>query len=328
MKYSILILFLILASAAWAQQTKLALASDIWPPFTDDDNKQAIALDLVKEALNRTGIKTSVEFLDFADVLRGLSEKKYDGCAALWATDQRKETLMYSVPYLQNRLVLVGRKGFDVSARSLASLAGKRIAVVENFAYDLPTEVAKSLTFVYGKNNQETLNLLLNERADYMLIDALIIQFLITYQQEDVSKYLEVGTNGLVNRTLHFAIRRDFPQAEQIIAQFNQEIAKMVTDGSYNEILQLKWIQVDVDGDGLTEFVLNGTQAGSRAPFDIYNILLDNTGSVMANSGTRYYIAGTIYADWNNIPEEYKVPAGNVDSHNVRLLSFRLNKKQ
>ena len=303
------------------------LASDIWPPFTDVEENQSIALDLVQEALIRTGVKTNVEFLNFADVLTGLSEKKYDGCAALWATDQRKETLMYSVPYLQNRLVLVGRKGTDVTARSLSSLPGKRIAVVENFAYDLPAQVVESLTFVYGNNNQETLNLLLEKKADYMLIDALIIQFMITYQQEEVAEYLEVGTNALVNRTLHFAIRKDIPGAEQIIREFNQEIAKMVVDGSYNEILQLKWIQADVDGDGRSEFVLNGTQAGSSAPFDIYNILLDNTGTVMTNSGNRYYINGTIYADWNNIPDEYKVPAGNVSSPNVRLLSFRLNKK-
>ena len=49
--------------------------------------------------------------------------------------DRRGErALIYSQPYLENRLILVERQGSDVSATSLADLAGKQIALVSGYA--------------------------------------------------------------------------------------------------------------------------------------------------------------------------------------------------
>ena len=160
-----------------------------------------------------------------------------------------------------------------------------------------------------------------------MLIDPLIIQYLMTYQKEDVNKYLAIGTTPLVNRTLHLALRRDLPDVDKILDIFNQQISKMVADGSYNEILQLNWIQADVDGDGKTELVLNGTKAGQQAPSDIYNLVLQNTESVMTASNNRYYIEGTVYDSWNQVPDSYKVSNSGNMGNNIGLLRFGLNKK-
>ena len=41
---------------------------------------------------------------------------------------------MFSEPYLENRLILVGRRGSDVSATRLAALAGKRIVLVGGYS--------------------------------------------------------------------------------------------------------------------------------------------------------------------------------------------------
>jgi len=43
--------------------------------------------------------------------------------------------LIFSQPYLENRLVLVGRHGADVAAKALPALAGRRIAIVEGYSY-------------------------------------------------------------------------------------------------------------------------------------------------------------------------------------------------
>ena len=313
---------------SFSQPKELRLAADVWPPFTDVEGHQSISTDLVREALSRAGIASTIQLLEFTDVMTSIKAKEIDGSPALWSTSERKETLIFSVPYLQNRLVLVGLKGADVSARSLTDLAGKKVAVVGNYAYEISEDVANNLTFVYGKSDQENLTLLLKEEADYMLVDALIIQFLLSYQQEEVAKYLAIGSNALLNRTLHFAIRKDIDGAEGIIHEFNNQITKMVMDGSYNEILQLKWIQADVDGDGKTEYVLNGTNAGKQAPAEIYNLLLHSSNTSMMETSNQYYVDGKIYDDWNNVPNEYKsAPTGNM-SNNVGLLSFRLNKQK
>ena len=43
--------------------------------------------------------------------------------------------MFFSDAYLENRLVLVGRSGTDVTAKSLTVLKGKRVAVVKGYAY-------------------------------------------------------------------------------------------------------------------------------------------------------------------------------------------------
>jgi polar amino acid transport system substrate-binding protein len=324
---SFLFLFCSFATVS-AQNQQITLASDIWPPFTDQAGKQSIALELVQEALKKGNIDTKIEITEFKTLLEGIKSGVYDGSAALWSSEARKSDFKFSLPYFQNRLVLVGRKGMDVGARSLAELEGKNIAVVDDYAYELPKSVADKITFTYAKSTQEVLELLLNGQADYMLMDALILQYLLTYQQADVQTHLAVGTTPLINRTLHLVLRSDLENVDAIIDMFNQQIGKMVADGSYNEILQLNWIQADVDGDGKTEMVLNGDRAGKQAPSDIYNLALQNTESVMLADNSRYYIEGKVYDSWNQVPDNYKVDHGGNMGNDIGLLSFGLNKKK
>ena len=148
--------------SANGQNREITLASDVWPPFTDQKGNQSIALDLVQEALNNGNIDIKVEITTFKNVLEGIKSGEYDGSAALWSTEARNTDFKFSLPYFQNRLVLVGRKGMDVSARSLAELEGKNIAVVDDYAYELPPNVANKINFSHGKSDQEVLELLLN----------------------------------------------------------------------------------------------------------------------------------------------------------------------
>src|SRR6185369_1113400 len=100
----------------------LKLASDVWPPFTDVDSSHAFALDLVKEALARTKVQEHTDILDFKKVMEGIQNGTYDGSAALWHSPERAAYLLYSEPYLENRLILVGKKGSNVNATSLSEL--------------------------------------------------------------------------------------------------------------------------------------------------------------------------------------------------------------
>ena len=159
---------------------------------------------------------------------------------------------------------------------------------------------------------------------DYILIDDLLIQYLVNYQQKEAGKYLAIGNVPLFTRTLHFAIRKDVPKADHIVQQFNTEIAKMVADGTYNRILQLNWIQADVDGDGQLELILAGDQAGLKAPTSSYNVYFQSSNTAATNS-SRYYINGQIYDNWEAVPNKYKVAlvkSENLDQGTLLKFSF------
>ena len=120
---------------AAAQDRQLQLVSTAWSPFTNAPGEPRFALDLVGVALERMGINAETVIVDEARLTPSLLSGEFDGSAALWRDAERERVLIYSEPYLENRLILVGRQGSDVSATSLADLAGKRVALVAGYAY-------------------------------------------------------------------------------------------------------------------------------------------------------------------------------------------------
>ena len=154
MKSIIVIILIALSLNILAQNQELNLASDIWPPFTNTENGKSVALDLVKLALKRVNVETKYIIIDFNDIMVGVEKGTYDGSAALWENKERKETLIFSEPYLQNQLVLVGLKGADVNIEAVAELAGKKIGVVKGYAYGSRLLDAPDLELIFSESDQ------------------------------------------------------------------------------------------------------------------------------------------------------------------------------
>jgi ABC-type amino acid transport substrate-binding protein len=321
MKLGSTFVILLFSLTSFGQRTDLKLASDVWPPFTDVAPEEAFAIDLVKEAMNRNAIAVDLRILDFQNVLTGIEKGAFDGSAALWYTDERDETMLFSEPYLVNKLVLVGPKGSDVSYTSYDELSGKSVALVKNYAYGSELESAEGIEWVMGANDQENLLKVLKGEVDYMLVDALLIAYLSSYQADDSKRFLEIGNHGFLNKSLHFALNRNVEGVEELMDLFNQEIQKMMADGTYNRILKLNWIEADVDGDGLTELVPMSNQVGIQAPKSAYNV----SASLKKDSSAfqRVYIDGQLYESWDEVPAQYK--RGNIrpeDYDDVSLMRF------
>ena len=290
---------------AYAQDRQLSLAVDLWPPFTDIEGEKSILTDLVLEALDRIEIKSTVKTIEFTEIFKEINSGKLDGSPALWINDQRKENCFFSKPYFYNQLILVGRKGSDVSATSFDDLSGKKIGVINNYAYG-DFDNNQEIVIVSDLSNQKNLENLLSGKIDYMLVDALLIQYLLKYQLNDVTAFLAIGQQPLLVKSLHLALGKQVQNAEQILQQFNEEIEEMIADESYNRILELNWLKADIDGDGKMELVLGGDKAGTSAPQNIYGLMLD-TSYKENNPPQRYYVDGKLYETWDNVPQSYKL---------------------
>ncbi len=322
MRIILLLLSLSWSSLSVAQIKTLKLASNAWPPFTDVEGGRAVAFDLVQTALKPREIRIKNTITDFEQVIAGIRDKTFAGSTALWDSPDRETYLLFSKPYLQNKLVLVGPKGSDVSAQSMADLAGKRVAIVKNYAYGAKIEKAKEVIFVRGDDDQDNLNRLLKREVDYILIDHLLIQYLLTYQKAEAREYLEIGKEALIRLSLHVALRRDLPEAEATINRFNQRILEMVADGTYHKILNINWIRTDVDKDGRYELVLRGKRGGEAPPAQSYTI--QHAFDTKATGDDRYYINGEFYESWDQIPDKYKKPfAQKATPKQVTRLEFQ-----
>jgi polar amino acid transport system substrate-binding protein len=307
-------LFGLASAAAATEPLQLRLGSDAWPPFTGTPGGERAAIELVHSALDRAGVSASTAITDWRTVEKEIRSGQLDGSAAMWRTERRQTELIFSEPYLENRLVLVGRSGSDVSAGQLSALAGKRVALVRSYAYGDAVDGPTGVLFVGTRNDQDSLDRLLAGEVDYMLVDELVARHLLDFQPEEVEANLEIGLVPLIRRPLHFAIRRDIPGAEDIVAAFNAEILEMLADGSYAETLRVGWIRVDVDGDGLFELVPYGDFVGRFPPGRVYDVFGDAPPEEEPEK-QRIVIGGSIFEGWDAIPEQYKKqgPAGVMD---------------
>ena len=295
-------------------ESELRLGSDTWPPFTDVEGKHRVAIEIVNAALERAGYHATTTVVDWKEVERGIRSETFDGSAAMWRSAKRERDLLFSDPYLENRLVLVGRKGSDVKATKISDLGGKRVAAVGHYAYGEEIDAAQGVLFVNGRNDQENLDKLLAGEVDYMLVDQLVALYLLTYQPEEAAEKLEFGNTPLARRTLHFVMRRNMVGAVRIIGAFNQELRSMMADGTFAEILHLGWIQVDVDGDGLDEIVALGEKVGLTPPGSVYDVF--GTVPETPPEQQRFFVQGNIYEGWDAVPDQYKAkgPAEPMDA--------------
>jgi polar amino acid transport system substrate-binding protein len=304
-----------------AQNQKLKLASDVWPPFTNVKGEESIALNLVKTALERVDIETEIEISDFDKVIKEIESNTTDGTAAIWKTQEREKTLLFSAPYLQNQLILVGLKGTDVTAKTIDALTGKKIGVVKNYAYGDKLLHAKNITLIFSESDQTNLEKLFDKKVDYMLVDKLLINYLLKYELNNVQELLAIANKPFETKMLYFALNKNVPDADIIISKFNDEIKLMVKDGTYNEILHINWIEADINDDGVTELVHTGNEVGVEPPTNPYSLFHG------INSGEQqgYYFNGTFYKNWNEVPRKYKNYIPIESSNDINNPGLHLN---
>jgi polar amino acid transport system substrate-binding protein len=304
----------LLPAQAWSQTSPpLRMVSTVWAPFTNASGEARFALDLVGEALKRIGMTSDTTFVEDASFTTSLLTGRFDGSAAAWKDAERERVLVFSDPYLENRLILIGKRGSDVTATTLAALAGKRVAIVGGYSYGDDVKSGSGPAFVQSRSEEDSLAKLLAGEADYTLMDELVVQYIVRNYAQQSRERLQIGTTPLIRRSLHLAIRRERPDAVAVINRFNAELRRMIADRTYHRLLHVDWLRADVDGDGRPELISRTDQAGLVPPTSTYDLVVSTPSKPTAPtpSGPRFYLGGTIYEDWASVPKNYKVPQSN-----------------
>jgi polar amino acid transport system substrate-binding protein len=310
MRFCLRLLFVtVAASLVVSAQTKpLRLVSTAWPPFTNPPGQPRFALDLVETALGRVGLTSSTTIVDAAKFTPSLLGNQFDGSAAAWKDAERERVLFFSQPYLENRLILVARRGDDVSATSLAALKGKRIAVVDGYSYGDEIDTSGP-AFVRSSSEEDSLKLLLTKAVDYTLMDDLVVKYIVNNHSTEAQARLQVGSTPLVTRQLYLVVQRSLPDAETVVARFNAQLRGMIADRTYHRLLHVDWIRADVDGDGVAENVPASDQPGRLAPASPYVLYTSEPSKQPQPRGSdqRFYFGGSTYTSWGAVPDKYKV---------------------
>ena len=308
-----------------AQNRSLRFVSPVRPPFTDTAPKPRFALDLVENALQRLNVSARTTLVPNGDYGNALLTGPYDGTAVAWRDATREKALLFSEPYLENRLVLAGRKGADVSAKTLADLKGKKLAIINGYAYG-DENLNAGPEFVRTGGEPESVRMLLAGEVEYVLMDELVVQYIVNDYPEEARTRLSIGTTPLLIRPVHLALHRSLPDAAVIIKGFNAQVKHMILDRTYHKLLHVDWIYTDVDGDGRKELISASDQAGKTAPQRAYNLFSQSQMETQVQKDQeRYFFGGAIYSGWSSVPDKYKTDYLDRPEHvhpTARILTF------
>jgi hypothetical protein len=155
------------------------------------------------------------------------------------------------------------------------------------------------------------LNTALWKNADYTLVDELVVEYILKNYPGPARDFLAFGSTPLLVRTLHFAVRKDLSNAALIIDKFNSQLQVLIADHPYNRLLQLDWIQADVNGDGKLVNIPLSDQAGAVPPDHSYELVTAPSTTQDSSNSTGCPVGSKVYQNWSTVPDAFKLAGPN-----------------
>ena len=221
---------------------------DNFPPMGFKDEKNEIVgfdIDLAKEAAKRLGREVEFKAIDWNSKEAELKSGRVD---VLWngldITEQRKENMLFSEPYMDNRQIVFVAKGKNVAIASEADLAGKVVGTqsggtTEEY-FTKNTALTGSMKEVkYYPDYITAFMDLENGRIDAVVGDEIIGRYYISKHPDEIEAVETVI--GEVSQ-FGFAFRKD----DQALRDEVQKVFdEMKADGTVAKISE-KWFAKDI----------------------------------------------------------------------------------
>lgn len=218
---------------------------DSFPPMGfRDENGEIVGfdIDLAKEVCSRLGINLRLQPINWSAKEQELNTKNID-CIwnGLTITPERREVILFTKPYMNNRQVLVVRA--DSGYTTLADFAGKKLGLQAgssaNDALDSAAEFKASLGEVVAfDDNMTALMDLELGGVDVVLMDEIVARFYI--QQR--SKNYRVLEEALASEEYGVGFRKE---DRKLMEKIEETLMAMAEDGTMAAI-SARWFGEDI----------------------------------------------------------------------------------
>ena len=219
---------------------------DSYPPMGyRDENGEIVGfdIDVAREVCSRLGVELKTQPIDWSAKELELLSKNID---CIWngftVTEERKEKILFSEPYLKNRQVVIVRNDGEIN--SIASLSGKKVGVQAGssgeYAFE-QTEVYPTVRVVAFKDFLTAITDLKIGGVDAVVIDEIVADSQI--KKADAANQLKILRSEPI-ASEDYAI--GFRKGEQkLVDAVQQKINEMKKDGTLKKISE-KWFGTDL----------------------------------------------------------------------------------
>ncbi len=221
---------------------------DSFPPMGFKDEKNEIVgfdIDLAKEVAKRLGREVEFKAIDWNSKEAELKSGRVD---ILWngldITDKRKENMLFSEPYMDNRQIVFVAKNCKVAVAGEADLAGKTIGTqsggtTEEYFENKPELKASMKEVKYYPDYINAFMDLENGRLDAVVGDEIIGRYYISKHPDEIQAIDTVI--GTVSQ-FGIAFRKDDQKLRDEVQKVFDE---MKADGTVAKISE-KWFAKDI----------------------------------------------------------------------------------
>ena len=226
------------AAAAVAGKTYKIAIDQAFAPFSiqqDDGSYKGIDVDMIQAIAEQEGFTVDIQPMDFSAIIPALVSGTIDGgLGCMSITDERKQTVDFSDPYYEDGLALVTKS--DSSIAKLDDLNGKTVAVKEGTQGALWADDNKdkySFTISTLPDSTSTAMAVKNGQADALLEDFPVISYQISIGEQEGLKVAVDAVNE--KGGVGFSVNKG--QNQELMAAFNERLAAIKANGTYDKIL-------------------------------------------------------------------------------------------
>lgn len=212
-----------------------------WPPmeYTDENNSVVgFDVDLMNASAEAGGY--TVRFVNVAwdGIFSGLEVGKYDAiCSSVSVTDERKEKMDISIPYINAGQVIVSRVQ-GKRAQSLDDLAKMKCGVQIGTTGDVMLSDKNLDHKVYDEVDLMFLDLAAG-RIDALIVDMPIAAFYSKHNDKYSGKFF-ISSRVLVNDFYGVCVEKG---NSKVLGMINSGLTKIIGNGKYKELC-IKWFGI------------------------------------------------------------------------------------
>jgi len=225
----------------------IGLDDEFAPMGFHDENGELVGfdVDLAKETGKRLGVKLEFKPIDWDKKKEAITSGSVD---IIWngldITEARKEYMIFTKPYMDDRQILLVKNGNEQNINAEGDLAGKIIGVQSGSTSENYFEQEKNLKdsfagFKAYEKFHEGLDALTKDEIDVFVCDELVARYEINHHP-DKFEIINVKTGFVTEVSVGFR-KGDVELRDKVQEVFDE----MVKDGTAKKISE-KWFQADL----------------------------------------------------------------------------------
>ena len=221
---------------------------DEFPPICFHNERHELVgfdIDLAKETANRMGVEVEFKPIDWDKKREEITSGNVD---IIWngldITEERKEYMIFTKPYMDDRQIFLVKKSGDKSIRSEGDLAGKIVGMQAGSTSEdylqrddnLKNSLGECKTY---KKFNDMLEALEKEEIDVLICDELIARYEIK-KHPNHFELIDAKIDFVVKMAVGFR-KEDVELRDRVQEVFDE----MIKDGTARKISE-KWFQADL----------------------------------------------------------------------------------